>query len=102
MKRQITSLLVVCFLSLWVSPVYADGNTREPVIGRQILISGGTLGHDYIMTVVLKAFDRSRILLAYIESSYFASEPGIIYGHVSPEEIMPGGLELTSLVNIYY
>jgi len=102
MKRQITSLLVVCFLSLWVSPVYADGNTREPVIGRQILIGGGSLGRDYIMPVVLKAFDRSRILLGYIERSYFGSEPGIIYGNVSPEEIMPGGLGLPSLANIYY
>lgn len=102
MKRQITSLLVVCFLSLWVSPVYADGNTREPVIGRQILISGGSSMHTYIMPVVLKAFDRSRILLGYIERLYSTGEPGIIYGNVSPEEIMPGGLELPSLVNIYY
>lgn len=97
-------LVVVFFVSLLVTPTYANNDTSESVIGRIILVSGGSSAKDYIMPIVLKAFDRSRIILGYVTYSYWPSETGTVFGNSSSDSSnsMLGSLELPAAAKIYY
>lgn len=66
------------------------------------MIDGGSSIRHHIMPIVLRAFDRNRVVLGYISYISSASESGTVYGNMTTGETMLGSLEMPVSVEIDY
>ena len=89
----------VVFISIYLFSLLAHSSS---VIGREIVVSGGSSATSYVMPIVLQPHGRNKLILGYIyRHEWRGVDTGIIYGEKGGDDSFMIN-ELPSTANIQY